>query len=78
MFPAGNRRDGSRWARGGAGPGTGTRAVGPGGGGGGGLRPGHGYPGASQGRYQVAGGGPFAACPAAPMMGCGWKVIPRT
>jgi hypothetical protein len=28
MFPAGNRRDGSRWARGGAGPGTGTRAGG--------------------------------------------------
>jgi hypothetical protein len=28
--------------------------------------------------FAVRGGGPFAACPAAPTSGCGWKVILRT
>jgi hypothetical protein len=61
----GNERD-RGWARGHEGRG------------GRGLRSGHGYPGTSRGKYRVAGGGPFAACPAAPTTGRGWKVIPRT
>jgi hypothetical protein len=78
VFPAGDRRDGSGWERSGAGLGTSTSVGGREGREGRGLLPGRRYPGASRGRYQVAGGGPFAACPAAPTTGRGWKVIPRT